>query len=191
MEENIEEASPTKTIGVNTRDTLLWRGRPSQLVNILPGIVLVFIGLALFIAKHQLGESSFSWEYPTFSDYLGRGISWGLVAILLLGVYKVLSIHYTKYEVTEERLVEYTGITRLFQKCETLELYNVYDYQLPAALLLALFSKGSLKLLTNDPTQQIVTIRAISKREELYHLVRDRVEVLRVAKKGYFNDPGS
>ena len=173
------------------KDHIVWQGKPSQWVN-FPTILFYSVLIsALLYGQAYFNRSNYAWDYSQYMAPINLGIYVILVYFVIRLVYKVLQVYYTKYELTEERLIEYTGITGFFQTEETLELYNIYDYQFPAPLFLSLCRRGSLRLLTHDASQPVVNLIAIRERKKVYENIRLKVEDLRIRKKGYFNDPAA
>ncbi len=170
-------------------DSVIWVGRPSQWVNMPAIIFYSLLAFGIVIGRSYILNSEYVWEYRQYIHYLDYVCIAVLSLLVLKALYKVLSIYYTKYELTNERLIEFTGITSVFQNGEPLELYNIYDYQFPQPLLLAFCRRGSLRLLTHDANQPEVYLYAIKRRREVYEAIRVRVEELRQSKKAYFNDP--
>ena len=192
-DQDIREIEPTND------DELVWVGRPSQWVNLPTILTLISVGTAVIIGKDYFYSSNIDvWirdityqfglnidDYMYLFDYVCLGI---LGLILIKICHRILTIYYTRYELTNERLIEFTGISKPFENGEPLELYKVYDYQFPPALFLALCGRGSLRLLTTDARQPVVDLYAIKNRRSVYEQIRQKVEELRISKKGYFND---
>ena len=172
-------------------EATIWRGRPSQWVN-FPSLCFYFVmSMALFYGQNYLNHSNYGVELTQYLEYVNGGVYLIFLYFVLRILVKVLQVYSTHYELTDERLIESKGITGFFRSEEPLELYNIYDYQFPAPLFLALCRRGSLRLLTHDATQPIVELCAIRERKKVYEKIRLRVEDLRMKKKGYFNDPAA
>lgn len=171
------------------KDRVIWVGRPSQWVNVIPILFYAVMGCVLGGFSIYLHSTKYAWEYEKYIEYYDYALAIVCGILILKGIYKVLSVFYTKYELTNERLIEFTGITSMFQSGDPLELYTIYDYKFPPPFLLALFGRGSLKLYTHDKNQPIVLLRAIKDKHGVYEMIRQRVEELRMSKKAYFLDP--
>lgn len=174
-----------------TSDHVIWTGRPSQWVNLPSVLVNGFLAYGVVYGQWFLKGTSLAREYNQLLPYLDYAVNAVLLCLLLKVLYRALSVFYTKYELTTERLIEYTGITKFLQNGEPLELYNIYDYKFPPPFLMALFGKGSLILKTHDSNQPTVYLKAISDKRHVYEIIRKRVEVLRITKKSYFNGPSA
>ena len=170
-------------------DRVIWIGRPSQWVNFPSLVVYIAIGLGVFVGRGYFVESRLFYKYRELLPHIDTAILLLLAFLGLKYLYQLLSTFYTKYELTNERLIEFTGITKVFQNGEPLELYNVYDYQFPPPLLLAIFGRGTLRILTHDANQPEVDLLAIRNPRAVYETIRSRVEQLRLTKKAYFNEP--
>ena len=167
-------------------DAIIWIGRPSQWVN-APTILLSSVVIAVIVVlKDAYDHTRYSWKYREYEQPLEYMVYLIIAFMVFRIVLRVLSVYYTRYELSDERLIEYSGITKIFENGEPLELYNVYDYQFPPPILLAVLGRGSLRLLTHDANQPEVYLRAIKNRHSVYEMIRSRVERLRMSKKGYF-----
>lgn len=179
--------------GVRTADnvdSVIWEASPTQWINlgafILYGSLMGLVGMLWFNLDNGLLSYRFRPYLGIFEiALLSIGIFFGLVM-----VYRYLKLRYTRYVLTGERLIEYEGITKIFQTGEPLELYDVYDHRIPPAYLLAFVRRGNLTLFTNDKRQPIVNLVGIKNPAELYENIRYNVERLRLSKKGFFNDRG-
>lgn len=194
-----DDDQDTSELKPTNDDELVWSGRPSQWVNLPINLMLISAGTAVIYGRDYFYSSELDVlirnltyrfgldidDYMYLFDYLCLSV---LVLILIKICHRILTTYYTRYELTNERLIEFTGISRAFENGEPLELYKVYDYQFPPALFLALCRRGSLRLLTTDARQPIVDLYAIKNRRSVYEQIRQKVEALRISKKGYFND---
>lgn len=113
---------------------------------------------------------------------------WFIVAILfcwtvipvLWAIYRYLKVANHRYELTNQRLLEYSGI--LVKRVETLELYRVKDIAVSGTLFQALFGRGRVVLQTTDASTPTVHISAIASPQHVSQLIRDAVEQCRVAR---------
>lgn len=113
---------------------------------------------------------------------------WFIVAILfcwtvipvLWAIYRYLKVANHHYELTNQRLLEYSGI--LVKRVETLELYRVKDIAVSGTLFQALFGRGRVILQTTDASTPTVHISAIASPQHVSQLIRDSVEQCRVAR---------
>lgn len=187
LEKNINSTSDRT--GSNA-DSVIWEASPTQWLNLgaflfygsLTGSAgILWLNLDNGLLNYRLNPYLDIFEIATFS----LGVFFGLVM-----VYRYLKLRYTRYVLTGERLIEYEGITKVFQTGEPLELYDVYDHQIKPAYLLAFVNRGNLTLFTNDKRQPIVNLIGIKDPSEIYENIRFNVEKLRLSKRGYFNDRG-
>lgn len=113
---------------------------------------------------------------------------WFIVAILfcwtvipvLWAIYRYFKVANHRYELTNQRLLEYSGI--LVKRVETLELYRVKDIAVSGTLFQALFGRGRVVLQTTDASTPTVHISAIASPQHVSQLIRDAVEQCRVAR---------
>lgn len=145
-------------------EKVLWKGSPSQLLNL--GSYLVGI---LLIVGIGIGGSFF----PPVWFALVLPLGWML--------WRFLSVRCQVYELTNERLRLYTGV--LNQKIDELELYRVKDTTMERPLQLRLFGLSTLHLDTSDRSHSKVRLHAISRAVELREILREQVERLRDLKR--------
>lgn len=145
-------------------ENVLWKGRPSQLLNL--GSYLV--GLLLIVGI-GIGGSFF----PPVWIALILPFGWML--------WRYLTVRCQVYELTNERLRLYTGV--LNQKIDELELYRVKDTTMERPFHLRIFGLSSVDLDTSDRSHPKVRLHAISKAVELRETLREQVERLRDLKR--------
>lgn len=145
-------------------ENVLWKGRPSQLLNL--GSYMV--GLLLIVGI-GIGGSFFP---PVW-----------IALILPLGwmLWRFLTVRCQVYELTNERLRLYTGV--LNQNIDELELYRVKDTTMERPFLLRIFGLSTVHLDTSDRSHPKVRLHAISKAVELRETLREQVERLRDLKR--------
>jgi uncharacterized membrane protein YdbT with pleckstrin-like domain len=148
---------------MSENEEILWKGKPSQLVNFNAYLLSGIVALAIII----------------FSFYQ----NWIFLLIFLPIGYafkKWLTVNSYNYELTSERMRVTTGIfTKNF---EEIELYRIRDYSIIQPFFLRLFSLGNVLLKTSDKTMPELTIAAIKDFMEVKDKIRERVEILRKEK---------
>jgi membrane protein YdbS with pleckstrin-like domain len=165
----------------NKNEAQLWAGRPSHLSRLGTYLFCAVLGI-LAVPAGVLLETLV--PQPEWQP-IRTGIAWAMFGTpVFLAFWAWLGIVRHRYELTTERLIEHTGI---FRNSEPLELYSIVDYQLPPAYLMALFGLGDVVLETSDKRQPRVVIQSVANRVWLYEQIRQRVEQLRLEKKGYFD----
>ena len=103
-----------------------------------------------------------------------------LVGILMFLI-RFLKTKFTKIEITEERIIEQTGI--LSRKTDEAELYRVKDIRLDEPFYLRIFGLSNILIVTSDKTSPIISLLGIKDGNKLRKELRDLVE-LRRDKKG-------
>lgn len=146
-------------------ESAVWKGRPSQVVNLPTFAACILIGGACIVVGANL-----SWY-----------IALGAVAALLLAIWKWLVVHCKVYEVTSERLRMYEGV--LNQDIDEIELYRVKDSRILRPFWLRLFGLGNVHLETSDRTHPEAIIYAVKDAVDVRELLRKRVEALRDKKR--------
>ncbi len=141
-------------------------------------------------ASHGQAHASTRETKLIWADTEGQLVNtgWFIVAILfcwtvipvLWAIYRYLKVANHRYELTNQRLLEYSGI--LVKRVETLELYRVKDIAVSGTLFQALFGRGRVVLQTTDASTPTVRISAIASPQHVSQLIRDAVEHCRVAR---------
>ena len=114
-------------------------------------------------------------------SFIFLGLFFWLVIPLLIILWKWLTIKYTKYELTTQRLRTRYGI--LNKKTDELELYRVRDYKLVQPFFLRIFSLSNIVLETSDKSHPQVILQAIPNGEQLREKLRTHVEECRMKKR--------
>ncbi|UYY85574.1 PH domain-containing protein [Alcaligenes sp. SMD-FA] len=141
-------------------------------------------------ASHGQAHASTRETKLIWADTEGQlaNTGWFIVAILfcwtvipvLWAIYRYLKVANHRYELTNQRLLEYSGI--IVKHVETLELYRVKDIAVSGTLFQALFGHGRVILQTTDASTPTVHISAIASPQHVSQLIRDAVEHCRVAR---------
>lgn len=166
------QATPISTLANRARigddrdmsEEILWKGRPSQLLNIgkhliaLVGIVAVAIGGGFF-----------------------PPVWFALPLPLLWMLWNFLVVRCRVYELTSERLRLYEGVFN--QKIDELELYRVKDTTMDRPFWLRIFGLSTLRLDTSDRSHQRVELEAIPDAMNLREILRKQVEYWRDRKR--------
>ena len=93
---------------------------------------------------------------------------------------RFLKTKYTKYEITEERITEITGV--FSRNTDETELYRVKDIRLEEPFFLRMFGLSTILLVTSDKTSPIITLSGVKNGNNLRKTLRDAVEVRRELK---------
>ena len=145
-------------------ETVVWKGRPSQLLNALPFTLCVLVDLALiggaFVSPFLLLLTIFP---------------------LIYLVWTYLKVHCRVFELTSERLRLYEGV--LNQEIDEIELYRVKDTTITRPFLQRIFGLSSISLKTSDRTYPEVHIPAIKDGMEVREKIRSHVEAVRDSKR--------
>ena len=92
-----------------------------------------------------------------------------------------LPVSFTKYILTEEKLIINTGF--LAKEEEEIRLYRMTDFSVNQKLIQRIFRVGNIKISSSDNMQGEFTIRDIKKPYEVKEMLSDMVEKER-EKKG-------
>tara|TARA_R110000796_G_scaffold22657_3_gene65465 strand:+ start:1481 stop:1915 length:435 start_codon:yes stop_codon:yes gene_type:complete len=100
---------------------------------------------------------------------------------LIMFLVRFLKTKFTKYEVTEERIIEQTGV--FSRSTDETELYRVKDIRLEEPFFLRMFGLSTILLVTSDKSSPIVKIHGVKNGNDLRKELRIAVESRR-DKKG-------
>jgi uncharacterized membrane protein YdbT with pleckstrin-like domain len=151
---------------MNSDETLIWKGSPSQWVNI--GFYLFCLVLAAAVIpvylQTDLGPLAFAFLAVPLSLFL---IRWLLTSSRI-------------YEITSERIRTTTGL--LSRTTTEVELYRVRDYTVFRPFGLRLVGRGNLILQTSDRTTPQVVLHALPNVEQLKDEIRANTERIRMKR---------
>jgi uncharacterized membrane protein YdbT with pleckstrin-like domain len=150
---------------------VLWRGNPSQVVNLARYIGAVIL-IGLFIAG---GIFIFIRTDNPIALWIALGLS---ALILAWAFWHWLETRCYKYSLTEERLRVQHGV--LSRKTE--KLYRVHDLALHEPFWMRLFGIGNVVLYTSDQTAPTIRIESIRRAADIRDKIRHQVEETRKAK---------
>ena len=151
-----------------TDELTIWKGSPSQWLNIGPFTGAIAVSIGLVIGGLLL---------PPFSLLAFAALILPLTYI----VWKYLSVRTQVFELTSERLRVTRGIIN--QKIDEIELYRVKDSQMIRTWWMRLTGLASIVLETSDRGMPSLTIPAVGGGLELREQLRKQVELLRDQKR--------
>lgn len=169
-------------------ETIIWQGRPSQWVNL--GAFLwwgaVLAGAAVFLLLWNAGLKN------DYASSLGNAVYWIAVTLAVFAMtnlaYSVLSVYCETTVITQNRIKEAKGITRIFRQELFCEISDIKDIVSPPAGFLGLVGLSSLVIETNDRDQPTIRVRAIRNREQLIEKLLPVWRKMKIERKGYFGD---
>ena len=147
-----------------SEESVIWKGRPSQLVNFVPFTLCILLDLALIAGSFAAPFLLLLTIFP-----------------LIYIVWTYLKVHCRVFELTSERLRMYEGV--LNQDIDEVELYRVKDTTIARPFLQRLFGLSSMTLKTSDRTHPEITIPAIKEGMEVREKIRGHVEAVRDSKR--------
>jgi uncharacterized membrane protein YdbT with pleckstrin-like domain len=147
-----------------TEENILWKGSPSQWLNLGPFTVAVLLAAGIVA-----GGLFFP---PAFA---------GLTLPVLYVVWKYLTVRTRGFELTSERLKITSGVIN--QHVDEIELYRVKDSQLLRSWWMRLTGLASINLETSDRSMPSLVIPAIRDGGEMRELLRRQVEIQRDKKR--------
>jgi uncharacterized membrane protein YdbT with pleckstrin-like domain len=168
----VSEQSPTQQTGERT----VWRGSPSQTVN-LP--VYLLLAIALIVSTVGLLFLRAGTAPSATTDINARSVYpwiivaiWGLCGIGALVTY--LKVSTTKYLLTTERLRVTTGV--LSTRTEDLELRRVRDSVILRPFWARMLGLGDVQVLSADASTPRVILHAIRDPDGVQSQIRSNVQ---------------
>lgn len=151
-----------------TEEITLWKGSPSQWLNIGPFTIALLLAAGIVV-----GGIFFLPAIPLAV----------LAAALPIGyaIWRYLIVRTEVFELTSERLRITRGVIN--QKIGEIELYRVKDSQMTRTWWMRLTGLSSIALQTSDRTLPTLVIPAIHGGAELRELLRTQVEEQRDRKR--------
>ncbi|EIF42785.1 hypothetical protein DOK_11996 [gamma proteobacterium BDW918] len=181
-----ESRSPTNP--TYTDETVIWAGRPSQVVNLPTYLWWGAISVVLLLCK-SMWDAGYADQYPPIVDLI---VGYAVLSVHIISIisclYAYLSIKYTHTTITRNKIKEVRGITRIFRRELYCEISDVKDVTSPPAGLLALFGLASIIMETSDNDQPVIKIRAIRHRDKVVQAFLPVWRALKVERRGYFSD---
>jgi membrane protein YdbS with pleckstrin-like domain len=146
----------------------LWRGHPSQILNL--GIYLAWAAVlvaTLFVLGFFV-DSQF-WGLVIFGSVT-------LIALINCAV-AYLHLHAIEYVVSTQRVRVISGI--FSKNIQEIELFRVKDTMAQQSFFLRLFGLGTITVLSGDENQPRLTLSGVPKAVELRERLRQEVMTLR------------
>jgi uncharacterized membrane protein YdbT with pleckstrin-like domain len=147
-----------------TEENVLWKGGPSQWLNLGPFTVAALLAAGIAVAGLFFP--------PAFA---------GLLLPVFYAVWKYLTVRTRGFELTSERLKITSGVIN--QHVDEIELYRVKDSQLMRSWWMRLTGLSSVNLQTSDRTMPSLVIPAIRGGDDMRELLRKQVELQRDRKR--------
>ena len=164
---------PAPTPPPAVEEKTLWRGTPSQLLN-LPLFFMCAIAAGGLIGGAILMRER--------AGDVAAMIVGGLAIIpFFLAFWRYLKTRMCKYHLTNERLQMSYGV--LSRKTEDLELYRVKDYHVYEPFTMRMFGLSDVVMNTMDETNPTVVLKAIHGGNRLRDEIRKNVELCRDRKR--------
>ena len=151
-------------IAAMSEENNLWKGSPSQWLNLGPFTVAILLTVGICI-----GGVFFP---PAFAL---------LVVPVVYAIWKYLVVRMEVFELTNERLRITRGVIN--QKIDEIELYRVKDTAMIRIWWMRLAGLSSIQMETSDRTMPKLVIPAIRDGIEMRELLRKQVELQRDKKR--------
>lgn len=154
-------------------EPLLWKGTPSQVLN-LPALLLgVLVAAAVTVAALLTTFVAGPLVIPVIAA------AW--VVCLFPWLCRTVSTRFNNYELTSERLRHASGV--FSRSIDVLELYRVKDMRQELPLHYRIFGLSRILLETSDRSTPFVVLDGIRGGADLADLIRRQVEIMRDKKR--------
>jgi uncharacterized membrane protein YdbT with pleckstrin-like domain len=160
-------------------DNIIWSKKPSQILNLSKFIILAFLLILLAVLPGSVTNIELIKSFRVIHLFL-------LICVIyfIYTLFSFLYIFSIRYELTEERLLLYSGF--LSQIREGVELYRVNDYEVFVPLYLRIFGLGNVTIYSTDVKTSKSTLVAIKYPYKVADSIRDNVEKIKIAKNIHF-----
>lgn len=181
MNDSVVQADDDEYVSYHD-ETILWKGTPSQWLNIVRYLwwcTIGAVGVGLFVYWFAFGgQEQIPRLQPVVLILATCLVAWAVVMIS----YYWLRLRCYRTIITQNKITIATGMTVLFRSERYCELSDVIDIEAPAPGIMGLVGLGTLVLRTNDPDQPEIEITAIRNRMELRDALMPLVRRLRVER---------
>jgi len=99
---------------------------------------------------------------------------------VIMFLVRFLKTKFTRYEISEERIIETTGV--FSRNTDETELYRVKDIRLEEPFFLRMFGLSTILLVTSDKTSPIIALSGVKNGNSLRNTLRGAVEARRDIK---------
>lgn len=100
-----------------------------------------------------------------------------------------LPLSFTKYEVSDDRLFQTTGLFNL--QYEEILLYRVRDISLTRSFGQRIFGVGSVTVTSSDKSRPILVIQNVKEPEAVKELIHEQVEAMKISRRVRFGEIAS
>ena len=97
-----------------------------------------------------------------------------------------LPLSFTKYQISEDRLFQQTGLLNL--KYEEILLYRIRDLALTRSFGQRLFGVGSITVTSSDKTRPILVIQNVKMPAAVKELLHEQVEDMKIRRRVRFGE---
>lgn len=97
-----------------------------------------------------------------------------------------LPISFTKYEISDDRLFQTTGLLNL--KYEEILLYRIRDLSLSRSFGQRIFGVGSITVTSSDKTRPVLVIQNVKLPAAVKELIHEQVEDMKVRRRVRFGE---
>lgn len=165
----------------NSRERVIYRGSPSQMVNFNIYFICVLIfavaAMAPSIWSDYLAHNA---KLARLKDVYMLGSKAAFFLPLIWAFVAWLKVRNHRYTLTTERLREEEGV--LSKSTDELELFRVKDISYAQPFFLRIVGCSNIILDTSDKSTPIVVLHALKNAQPVIELLRHNVQVMRTKK---------
>ena len=100
-----------------------------------------------------------------------------------------LPLSFTKYEVSDDRLFQTTGLFNL--QYEEILLYRVRDISLTRSFGQRIFGVGSVTVTSSDKSRPVLVIQNVKEPGAVKELIHEQVEAMKISRRVRFGEIAS
>jgi membrane protein YdbS with pleckstrin-like domain len=165
-------SAPATVVTAATAEQELWRGHPSQALNVdvygFWGAILIVVLVAVILVVN-IGDCPPGWGLIIFA-----GVA--LIALINSAI-AYLHLRAIEYVVTNQRVRVISGI--FGKDIQEIELFRVKDTAANQSFFLRLFSLGTITILSGDERHPRIVLSGVPRAVELREKLRQEVMTLR------------
>ena len=158
-----------------SNEEIIWNAKPSAFLYWPRFIFYPLIGFSWVLLPENIKSFVF-FDVVSFKQ-IASAMS---ILIVLPLIIAWIGLKCTRYKLTDERLIIYSGI--LARNREVIELYRVKDFNVQIPFYLRIFSRNNIIIHTSDKTAPVVKLGAIKRGYEVEDVIRGKVEKMRRIK---------
>ena len=169
-------SNPPASFVCSTQEKEIWKGTPSQWLNLKVYVLWLLVFVGLFVVSEILKKYASTFpEIP--QNIIGLSLAFLIPICLVHCAWRAIKLLATHYTVTNQRVRVVRGI--LSKTVDEIELFRVKDTSAHKSLFLRLFGLGNVTIVSGDSKNPTIFLRAIPRAFQLREQLRHEVFALR------------